>query len=297
MSTLRYLLAFSLVSSFCWHANADFSYEGFAYQARSQLVQSNGGTGFPGSWNAGGFNAVRTDFIISNDSLSYLNLETSGRSVSTTDNTTINGIQRAIPNSFNSEGTHFLSFLIRRDNIQGAFNGFGGLYLNGTANDLFIGKPGAIDATGDQWVLENRGGGGLVSSGVSALVGETTLLVVKMERTALGSDSFSLFVNPVLGNANPTANALKSDLNLGTINNVVLYTTGAYTYDEIRFGDTLQQVLPISAVPESSSVFLVLLVSAIGVYRRFKKGFIVGSLQGMRDSKIPQACPAGLFCF
>lgn len=44
------------------------------------------------------------------------------------------------------------------------------------------------------------GGGGLVSSGVSAVVNETTLLVLKMERTALGSDSFSLYVNPALGN-------------------------------------------------------------------------------------------------
>ena len=276
MTTLRYLLALSLITSFCRPTKADFSYDGFAYQASSSLVQLNGGSGFPGSWNAGGFNAVRTDFVIGSVSLSHLNLQTGGLSVSTTEDNTINGIQRAIPNSFSSEGTHFLSFLIRRDNTQGAFNGFGGLYLDGAANDLFIGKPGEINATGDQWVLENRGGGGLISSGVSAVVGATTLLVLKMERTAIGSDSFSLFVNPELGNANPRPDAVKSDLNLGSINNVVLYTTGAYTYDEIRFGDSLQQVLPISAVPESSSVFLVLLVSAIGVYCRFKNVFLVG---------------------
>lgn len=269
MATLRFLMAFSVVVMFARRTDADFSYEGFAYPVNSALVQSNGGTGFAGSWNAGGFNAVRTDFVVGNTSLSYLNLATSGLSVSTTDNSTINGIQRAIPNSFSSEGTHFLSFLIRRDNTLGAFNGFGGLYLDGAANDLFVGKPGELDATGNQWVLENRGGGGLVSSGMSAVVGDTTLLVLRMERSALGSDSFSLFVNPVLGDANPRPNAVKSDLNIGSISNVVLYTTGAYTYDEIRFGDTLQQVLPI-AVPEPSSVFLVLVVSVIAVYRRLK---------------------------
>ena len=137
----------------------------------------------------------------------------------------------------------------------GVFNGFFGIYLNGGASndgldDLFFGKPGG-DAIGE-YVIEHRGGAGQISSGVDAVVGETALLVVKAEFLA-GNDRFTFYVNPTVGGPEPSGGAVKTDLDLGVVTGVTLYSTGAHDVDEIRIGTTYADVVPPtgdgSAVP------------------------------------------------
>ena len=72
-----------------------------------------------------------------------------------------------------------MSFLIRRNGTAGAFGGFGGIYIDGANNDeLFIGKGGQADT----WGIGTLGGNGdRIESSVNATVGETSLLVVKLD--------------------------------------------------------------------------------------------------------------------
>jgi hypothetical protein len=77
--------------------------------------------------------------------------------------------------------------------------------------------------------------------------GQTVLLVLEAQFQA-GNDLLSLFVNPTPGQAQPaTPSATKSDLDVGTVNSVVINNYGGYTTDEIRIGSTFASV---TSVPE-----------------------------------------------
>jgi hypothetical protein len=138
----------------------------------------------------------------------------------------------------------YLSFLLRPDGIlsNGVFNGFFGVTLNGSLfNDLFIGKPGG--GALDQYVLETRGGSGQVPSGTSTGVNHTALLVLKAQFLT-GNDTFTLYANPKPGDSEPSSGAVKSDLDLGAVSRIGIYSSGAFTVDEIRIGTSYEDVLP-----------------------------------------------------
>lgn len=135
-------------------------------------------------------------------------------------------------------GTIYLSFLI----LPGYNSGFSffGLELFGDAPGvLFIGKPGA--GSSDQYVLENAGGGGQVSSGVAAVQGETVFIVVKAELQS-GNDTFTMYVNP--GKSEPSSGAVKTDLDIGSPVSIALFSAGAFCVDQIRIGTTYKDVAP-----------------------------------------------------
>jgi hypothetical protein len=67
--------------------------------------------------------------------------------------------------------------------------------------------------------------------------------VVKAQFMA-GNDVFTLYTNPVPGEAEPFAGAMKSDLDLGTVSRIGIYSTGAFDVDEIRIGATYASVTP-----------------------------------------------------
>jgi hypothetical protein len=92
-------------------------------------------------------------------------------------------------------------------------------------------------------VLETRGGSGQVPSGASTIVGQTALLVVKAEFLS-GSDVFTLYTNPKPGDPEPSTGSQKSDLDLGTVSKIGIYSTGAFTVDEIRMGTAYGDVVP-----------------------------------------------------
>ncbi len=249
------------------------AYESFDYaNVGGDLLGSGGGFGFSGNWQPGGFNAfTNTNYDIQADGLTFGPLLTSGRSAGTLAVDAMAGITRNLTAPLGLvDQTVYLSLLVRPEGVlnAGAFSGFFGLnFESATEPELFVGKPGG-GATG-QYVIEDRGGSGQVSSGVNAQVGETALLVVKAEFSATGNDTFTLFVNPTLG-VEPLTGAVKSNSNVGSVVGLTIYSTGALRIDELRLGQTFADVTPAAtAVPEPTSLALLLLgVGAIYFARR-----------------------------
>jgi len=233
--------ALSVILSLPAHAGQT-AYEGFT---PSFPVYANGGDGFSGPWAQGGFNAFASGYIPNDRSLCYPQLQTSGGSVSGAAFPTINGAIRGLEAPLGANNTTaYLSFLIQPHGTlnSGAFNGFFGVTLNGSlANDLFIGKPGA--GAEEQYVIETRGGSGQLPSGIPTVVGRTALLVVNAHFLA-GNDAFTLYTNPTPGRPEPVSGIMKTDLDLGNVFKIGIYSTGFFTVDEIRIGTTYADVVP-----------------------------------------------------
>jgi hypothetical protein len=271
-----YTLVGLILASGPTSARADLiAYEGFNYPTGTNLNGQNGGSGFAGAWVPGGFNAsIFNHLTIAPGSLAFDDLLTSGNHASAGATNAIAGLTRHLAQPLGTPGTTaYLSFLLRPEGIlgQGAFNGFFGVTLEtqgGSEPQLFIGKPGAGDL--NSYVLENRGGAGQVSSGAAAVVGETAVLVVKAEFLA-GNDRFTLYVNPTPGGPEPASGTVKADANFGTITGLTLYSTGAYSIDELRVGNTFADVTPVTAVPEPHSMLLLGLGLGCAVGYRWRK--------------------------
>jgi hypothetical protein len=208
----------------------------------SPLDTLNGGTGFSGAWSP---TINGANYTIAAGSLAFAPLCTSGgRMHSPVGHTQMS---RQLSASFGSDGTtRFFSFLLRPEGVLngGDLGGFHGLQLQGDAGALFIGKPGgAGGGVLSPYVLEEVGGAGQVVSPVAPVIDETALLVVKAEFAA-GNDVFTLYVNPTPGSPEPVTGAVKSDLDLGTSNSLLIYSGGEFSLDEIRVGETFESVTP-----------------------------------------------------
>jgi hypothetical protein len=219
------------------------AYEGFG---QSFPIYANDGAGFSGPWATGGFNAFDSGYTSNVGSLSYPSLAAStGGSVSGGAFSAINGAIRNLEQPLGADNTTvYLSFLLRPDGIlsSGIFNGFFGVTLNGSSSrDLFIGKPGG--GALEQYVIETRGGSGQVPSGTSTDVRHTALLVVKAQFLS-GNDTFTLYANPSPAGSEPSNGAVKSDVDLGAVSKIGIYSSGAFTVDEIRIGTTYEDVVP-----------------------------------------------------
>jgi hypothetical protein len=219
------------------------AYEGFTLT----FPQYNTGSGFSAAWQPGGFNAFAAGYGASERSLSFGGLETNGGRVVSPAFQAINGALRNLAQPLGADNTTtYLSFLLRPEGTLngGILNGFFGVTVNGSlGNELFVGKPGG-QAT-EEYVIEHRGGFGQVSSGVATVVGQTALLVVRADFLA-GNDQFTLYVNPAPGAPEPTTGVVKSDLNLGSVTRIGIYSTGAFSVDEIRLGAAYADVTPRS---------------------------------------------------
>lgn len=202
----------------------------------SDLLGNAGGRGFVGPWFPSGFNAfVHDNFDVESESLEYPSFFSAGGRVTTREQSTISGIGRSLlaPILATETRTLYFWFLIRPEGRlhRGIFNGFFGLYLDGSSNDLFIGKPGAQAL--DRYVLEARGGAGQVASNAETVVGQTALLVLRADFTP-GPDRFSLAVNPQLCPTGFRPDIVKEDMDVGDVSALVLYSSGAFSLDEIR---------------------------------------------------------------
>ncbi len=245
------------------------AYDGFNYApVGSDLLGNSGGFGFSTPWQPGGFNAsINTNYDVQNGSLSSGGLVTSGNRVSTNAVTAIAGLTRNFLTPLGVPGTtRYASFLLRPEGqLQaGAFNGFFGVVLEQPLEpELFVGKPGG--GAIDRYVLEDRGGSLQVASSTAPAVNQTVFLVLRADFTA-GNDAFRLYVNPVPGAPEPGAGLLKNNSNVGTVAGVTLYSTGAFSIDEFRLGETFADVTP--AIPEPATWLLALLALTPLVRRR-----------------------------
>ena len=147
-------------------------------------------------------------------------------------------------------------------------NNYFGLDVYGTSNELFIGKPGAGAMT--NYVLEDRGGSNQVASGASVVLDQTALLVVKAEFNAYPTpDVFTLYANPSTLGVEPASGVVKTMSDIGAVNQLVIYSTGAFGIDEIREGMTYADVTP---VPEPSvlTLFCIAAISWLGFAWRWR---------------------------
>jgi hypothetical protein len=243
--------ALSLLTAGRAAGGALLAYEGFDYAAvGSDVAGQAGGTGFSGPWAPGGFNASISDHLdVAAGSVPFGTLLTGGNRAASGPTNAIAGVTRPLATPLGADGTtRYFSVVLRPEGTlgAGAFNGFFGVTLETAGEpELYFGKPG--DGAIGQYVVEDRGGAGQVNSGVPAAVGQAALLVLKAQFNA-GNDVFTLYVNPTAGGAEPAAGAVKSDSNVGPVTGLTIYSTGAFSVDEIRVGDTFADVTP--AVPE-----------------------------------------------
>ena len=259
--TFGALAAVALVSLLTFAARPAFAdliaYDGFNYSPGGDLAGNAGGSGFVGAWAPGGFNAsISTNYDVAAGSLPFPGLLTGGNRVATGSTDAIAGVSRALasPLGANASTTYF-SMLLRPEGTLGAgvFNGFFGLTLEtATEPELYFGKPGG-GATG-QYVVEDRGGSGQVTSGVDAVVGQSVLLVLRAQFGAgpAANDVFTLYVNPTPGGPEPAGGALKNDSNIGPVTGLTIYSTGAFSIDELRVGTSFTDVTPV--VPEPAAL-------------------------------------------
>lgn len=249
-------LALTAVSA---HA-ALIAQESFSYTAGADLIGNNGGTGFSSAWQAGGFNASTN---LNYDVGSVPLVVGSGNHATTAATQAIAGLTRSLSTTLVGDGsTYYMSVLLRPEGTlgEGPFSGFFGMTLGNNlatyANEVFIGKPGG-GAGLNEYVIEDRGGGNQSASGVAAVVGDAVLLVLRIEFGSIDSD-FSLYVDPLPGAGEPAAaDATRTNSILSSISYLGLYSTGAFSVDEIRFGTTYADVVPAArAVPEPSALAL-----------------------------------------
>lgn len=238
--------------------------ESFDYAPGSALVGANGGSGFGSAWLNGLFNGGAQQGVQSG-SLGYAGMPNGGNHTTQGGQAGYWGVYRQLGSNFGADGTTlYASFLVRgtADTVPADFFG---MYLHGSSQDLFVGKPGG-GATG-QWVLEQRGGNAQAASG-QAVGTDTTLLVVKMDFGA-SADAISLYVNPTWGGAEPIANVTTNLMNLGSISGLGLFGSHAYAIDEIRLGHRFADVAG-GTVPEPASWLLMIpgLMATLGLRRR-----------------------------
>jgi hypothetical protein len=273
MMNTRRLVSIIFASAAYWfpiaaHA-ALLAYDGFNYApAGADLLGNSGGFGFSTPWRPGGFNAsINTNYDVQNGSLSFGGLMTGGGRVSTNAVTAIAGLTRDLVTPLGAPGTtRYASFLLRPEGQlnAGVFNGFFGVVLEQPVEpELFVGKPGG--GAINRYVLEDRGGSLQVASTTAPAVGETVFLVLKAQFTA-GNDAFTLYINPTPGGPEPGAGLVKNNSNVGTVAGLTLYSTGAFSIDEFRLGETFADVTP--AIPEPATWILALVALTPLVRRR-----------------------------
>ena len=205
----------------------------------------NTGSGFNAAWAPGGFNVSGAGYTAGEKSLAFSGLSTTPGRVIAGAFPSINGATRTLAQPLGADNTTaYLSFMLRPQGTldDGIFSGFFGVTLNGAGfQDLFVGKPGG--GAVHEYVIEDRGGSGQLSSGVPVVIGQTAFFVVKAEFRA-GVDIFTLYANPAPGEPEPANGVIKSDRDLGAVTRVGIYSTGAFEVDEIRIGATYADVTP-----------------------------------------------------
>jgi len=249
------------------------SSESFDYSPiGSDVNGKNGGVGWNSPWQPGAFNAgIVNNYDIGNGTLlSPLLPGEAGNRAATLAQNAISGLVRDFDAGATvlstDSATRYLSVLLRPEGAlnAGQFNGFFGVYLRGTTRDIFIGKPGG-GALGT-YVVEERGGGfQTLATGSPAVVLDQTALLVLRADLNNGLDSFRLVVNPTdpISTIPPPL-----FLDIGTITGIALYSTGAHSADEIRWGDTFESVVP---EPGLMGLGLPLIFLAVGASRYRRK--------------------------
>jgi len=247
------------------------AYDGINYGPGSNLVGQNGGFGWSSAYTTASGGPLTA--AISTGSVPFGGLATSGNAIQTqsaaagqTDN------ERILGSSLGADGTTvYVSFLIRPTEAvnSGGHGSYGGFALGG----LFVGKlPSGF------YGLSNLDGSNAVSSGIAPVLNTTAFLVVRITFQS-GGDKAELFISPVPSQPIPTVpDVTKSDLEIGLTSTVDVLADHGFTIDELRLGDTYEDVTPSAAVPNSAFVFQSQTTNKIGIWAMASTNIVASQL-------------------
>ena len=265
------------------------SYDSFSYTPGQALAGMNGGTGFAGAWKPGTLGSDDSAaYQVQGSSLGGGLLPSLGGRVASPGGLLAGKRFDSRPRSADRSGEqHRLHQHVAPRGWDVERRGFGRFLLvscstasttsSSLSQDLFIGKT-----SGSNFGIEDRGGNNSHMSSTAAAIGVSNLLVVRAEFSASGPDKFTLYVNPT--NASMGEGIVKQDSELGMVNSVSIYSTGAFSLDELRIGTALGDVMPAgesigaSAVPEPASVLMLGIASlgAVAVTQIRRRRITVG---------------------
>ncbi len=222
--------------------------DAFEYPVGS-LAGNGGGSGWSGAWSGGSSN-----FQVVNTGLDHPTggLETSGGAVElNAPGFTFPGMtERDLSSALGAaDETIWASFLLQPDEITDPNNSYMGLAFGtggiANTNQLFVGYSGT------NFKLNDWGGGGVNVDVPGVVSGQTYFLVLKLDLSASGNESATLYVNPTAGETTPdvAGSAVKADLDLGTFSTISIAggrdgATNASLLDQIRIGSNYLDVAP-----------------------------------------------------
>ena len=240
-------------------------YEPFDYLP-GPLNGGASGIGFSTAWSAS------NQFLIQSGSLDFPGFAASGNKAQYNIGPSSAFANRMLSMTFGADGTD----LWESFRIQVTSTPFFASLETGhfSSNGLHIGQlggggPGGSTPPLSNWGMDTSGGSGQVLSQIPVVLGQTALLVAHLQFLP-GPDHIDLYVNPTTNLAPVAPDATKTDLDLGTFNEIDLAVFGGNVlYDEIRMGTTYQDVAP---VPEPPPIMLGILGGILMLVLRPRRG-------------------------
>ena len=218
------------------------AYDGFGGTPTANLAGTNGGSGWTGVWMDAGVDITG----IGGPGLAHPGLAATPGGAVTPD---ANGIwpnsryQRAFTPAPSSVDSLYVSFLLRPDTANASW---GGLMFGQWPNAMTVGSPSGYYEFG---LLTSQGLGDF--SGKPLVQGQTTLVVVRIDRNTAGSGaSYRMYLDPVIGTPEPAFAAATFGSGVPSLPTALSIDNGTgVTTDEIRVGTTWNSVLPAAYDP------------------------------------------------
>ena len=259
-------------------------YDGFNYTPGTKVPDTNtggllnGGSGGSGTnWTSSWFDAGpeaapnqnTLGYVVTSGGMSYSTLTTGGNALNRGDDNI--GVRRNF--TAQTDGTYYTSFLFSVG--ADAANSYAGLAIDNRAY-FGLATVGTGASKHSELVVGNgfAAAGTTVSTGVTVQANITYLLVGKIDFSATGNDTVSLWVNPTgsnEANAGAAGATYVNNSNFTTFTNVQAYqSTAAYnmTIDEFRLGTTWADVTPGLPTPEPASLGLLAGAGYLMIRRR-----------------------------
>ncbi len=222
-------------------------YDGFNYTPVGDPISGKSGGGDFG-WSGAWMGSQAAGYFVGAGSLKSPSVDepTPGNMLSTGVSNSNKGTLRNLATPLGAPGTtDYFSFLMQPTGVVG--NGFDdghmGFSILGTLNQLYAGKPGVGAVNPNLYDIETQGGITRSPTTVDAVSGQTVLMVVRADFTAV-NDTFTLYINPPSTAEPAVPNAVLGGYSVGTVTALQVSGPGAFNFDELRVGTTFASVVP-----------------------------------------------------